>query len=132
MIFFTNKEKKNFCLIGWIRIFSNYFAFRETFSRKFISTSQLKMWKCGNADASRCDGRAFFYRPNLVVWWPTFRCCMLTGQKAFCWPTLWYLSSLTDLDFTYIIHVFQKRIFLAQKLFFYRLLIIRSYFSTDF
>ena len=82
-------------------------------------------WPCLN-------GGAFFYRPNLVVWWPTFRCCMLTGQKAFCWPTLWYLSSLTDLDFTYIIHVFQKRIFLAQKLFFYRLLIIRSYFSTDF
>ena len=50
-----SKEKKHFCLSGWIRIFSDYFALRETFSRKFISTSQLKMWKCGNADASRCD-----------------------------------------------------------------------------
>ena len=78
-------------------------------------------------------GGAFFYRPNLVVWWPTFRCIMLTGQKAFCWPTLWNLSSLTGHNFTYVLCVCLEGFcfaffaicwpaIIAQKVFAYRLL----------
>ena len=42
------------------------------------------------------EGGAFFYRPNLVVWWPTFRCSTWTGPKWLWIPTLWYLSLVTD------------------------------------